>query len=592
MSPLSEYQERLRTYRAAVERQSALARRIGNARLGVALAGVFLFWLVFVHRGASPWWLPLPVAVFVYLMVRHDAALRAQRLAQRAVRWYEHALARLEGTWAGHGVSGAEFEPADHAYAASLDLFGRGSLFELLCTARTRGGEQTLAGWLLRGAAQDEVEARQAAVRELTPRLALREELALLGEDVRAAVHPEMVAGWGGSPPVGLTWWHQAVAVALPLLTLASGVTWLAGGPRIPLLLAILLQTGFSFAVRPRVLRVMGELEEPARALGLIALLLGRLERESFAAPRLVALRQALEFGGTPPSAQVARLALLSGLLDLRRNQLFAPLAPVLLWGLNCSCAIERWRLRHGPRIADWLRVVGEMEALLALSGFAWEQPGLCYPQVADGAPLLDGEDLAHPLLPTARVVANSVRLDAARPLVVISGSNMSGKSTMLRTVGASVVLALAGAPVRAKRLVLTPLVVGASIRVTDSLQEGNSRFFAEITLLRRIVELTKGERPLLFLLDEVLSGTNSHDRRIGAAGVLQGLVRRGAIGLVTTHDLALTQIAEQVEPRGVNMHFEDHLEDGRMRFDYTIRPGVVAKSNALELMRSIGLEV
>lgn len=525
-------------------------------------------------------------------MVRHDAALRRQKLARRAVRLYELGLARLEGSWPGQGVGGAEYDSADHPYSASLDVFGRGSLFELLCTARTRGGEVTLAAWLRGGASKAEVEARQSAVADLRDRVDLREDLALLGEDVRAGVHPESLAGWGVAPPVGLTRRHQLAGAVLPLLTLAGVVVWAAGGPRIPLLLAVLIQAGFAFAMRPKVLQVMGGLEEPARALGLIAVLLGRLERESFSAARLLSLRRALDSDGVAPSKQVARLAWLIGLLDLRRNQLFAPIAATLLWGLQCSCVIERWRLRHGPSIADWMRIVGELEALLSLAGFAWEQPGLCIPELGEGLPFLEGEDLAHPLLPPSRVVANGIRLDAGQPLIVISGSNMSGKSTMLRTVGVSVVLALAGAPVRAKRLRLTPLTVGASIRVTDSLQEGNSRFFAEITLLRRIVELSGRERPLLFLLDEVLSGTNSHDRRIGAAGVLQGLVKRGAIGLVTTHDLALTHIAEQVEPRGVNMHFEDHLEGGQMRFDYRIRPGVVAKSNALELMRSIGLDV
>jgi DNA mismatch repair ATPase MutS len=176
--------------------------------------------------------------------------------------------------------------------------------------------------------------------------------------------------------------------------------------------------------------------------------------------------------------------------------------------------------------------------------------------------------------------------------VLIVSGSNMSGKSTLLRTLGTNTVLALAGAPVCARRLRLSPLQVGASIRIQDSLQAGASRFYAEITRLRQIVELTKGSLPVLFLLDEILHGTNSHDRRIGAEGVVRGLVERGATGLVTTHDLALAHIAEVLSPRAANVHFEDHLEDGKMTFDYLLRPGVIQRSNALELMRSVGLEV
>ena len=185
--------------------------------------------------------------------------------------------------------------------------------------------------------------------------------------------------------------------------------------------------------------------------------------------------------------------------------------------------------------------------------------------------------------------VRNDVRLDSEVRLLLVSGSNMSGKSTLLRTVGTNVVLALAGAPVRATRLELSPLSVGATLRIQDSLQEGASRFYAEITRLRQVVDLTAGPLPVLFLLDEILAGTNSHDRRIGAEGVVRGLVERGAVGLVTTHDLALAEMTVTGE---VNVHFEDHLEDGLLRFDYKMRPGVVKKSNALELMRAIGLKV
>ena len=199
---------------------------------------------------------------------------------------------------------------------------------------------------------------------------------------------------------------------------------------------------------------------------------------------------------------------------------------------------------------------------------------------------------MRHPLLPSARSVPNSVHLDGSLQLLVVSGSNMSGKSTLLRTVGINVVLGLAGAPVRAKRLRLPVLRIGATIRVLDSLQAGTSRFYAEIQRLRDIMELTKDRTPVIFLVDEILHGTNSHDRAVGAEAVVRGLVQRGAIGLVTTHDLALSQVANALGPKAANVHFEDHLENGRMVFDYQLRPGVVQKSNALELMRAVGLEV
>jgi DNA mismatch repair ATPase MutS len=200
---------------------------------------------------------------------------------------------------------------------------------------------------------------------------------------------------------------------------------------------------------------------------------------------------------------------------------------------------------------------------------------------------------LVHPLLPASIAVANDVRLgDPAPSVLVVSGSNMSGKSTLLRAVGVNAVLALAGAPVRATRLELSPLAVGATIRVEDSLREGHSRFYTEILRIRDIITAARGPIPVLFLLDEILHGTNSHDRRIGAEAIVRSLVAAHAIGLVTTHDLALTQLTATLGARAANVHFEDRIEDGKMRFDYRMREGVVERSNALALMRAVGLDV
>jgi DNA mismatch repair ATPase MutS len=228
---------------------------------------------------------------------------------------------------------------------------------------------------------------------------------------------------------------------------------------------------------------------------------------------------------------------------------------------------------------------------LCSLSAFAYEHPADIFPEIVGSGTLFDGEDLRHPLLPSDKSVPNSVRLDTNRQIFIVSGSNMSGKSTLLRTVGVNAVLALAGAPVRAKRMQLSIVAIGATIRVMDSLQQGTSRFYAEIKRLHDIMELAK-KMPTLFLLDEILHGTNSHDRAVGAEAVIRGLIGRGAIGLVTTHDLALTKLADTLAPQAANFHFQDHLENGRMVFDYRLHPGVVEKSNALELMRAVGLEV
>ena len=229
---------------------------------------------------------------------------------------------------------------------------------------------------------------------------------------------------------------------------------------------------------------------------------------------------------------------------------------------------------------------------LSAVAAYAFDRPQDPFPEIVDAGPMFDGDGVAHPLIPDMVSVPNDIQLGGAGPRgAVISGSNMSGKSTLLRTVGVNTVLGLAGAPVRAMRLRLSPLVIGATLRIDDSLQEGHSRFYTEILRIRGIVDAARGPVPLLFLLDEILHGTNSHDRRIGAEAIVRALVNLGAIGLVTTHDLALTELPARLDSV-VNMHFEDRLDNGRMVFDYRMRPGVVEHSNALALMRAIGLDV
>jgi hypothetical protein len=542
----------------------------------------------------------VPAVVFIVLVIIHGPVTRKRRRGDRAVEFYRWGLARLDDHWAGGGTGGERFADEHHLYAADLDLFGRGSLYERLCIARTQAGEDTLATWLKTPASPATVHARQEAVRELVPRLDLRENLALLGADIRAGIHPRELAAWGSASPVLRLWPIRLVALALATTGVVTLGLWWAGviGP-LAFVVALAADLVVALPLRSRVLRVITHVEAASDELTTFASILGCLEHERFDSTLLTTLQASLDTGDLAPSRRIAELRRLLDLLDARRNQLFAPIALLLLWGTQLAYAIEAWRQAYGTAIARWLAIVGEIEALCSLAGYAWENPDDPFPEVVvgDHGPRFEGEGLGHPLIPRAACVSNDVRLAGAAygtapSGLVVSGSNMSGKSTLLRTVGINTVLALAGAPVRARRLTLTPLAVGATLRIQDSLQTGTSRFYAEITRLRKIVDLTRSTPPPLFLLDEMLNGTNSHDRGIGAEAVLRGLIARGGIGLVTTHDLALSQMANALAPRAANVHFEDHLDSGVMTFDYVCRPGIMTKSNALALMKAVGLDV
>lgn len=589
--PRLEYAERRAARLAEAARQMRRFRTTGVLRLAVLFAGLALGWLV--YDGIAAWWVLLPAVVgFLVLADAQQRITGARRHCERAAALYDQGLARLDDRWAGTGASGERFNEGSHPYAEDLDLFGHGSLFELLSRARTRVGEETLAGWLLAPAAPEVVRARQSAVVELRPRLDLREDLALLAEGVRSGQDAQALAEWAAAPPTPISRPGRVLAPALALFAAVTLGLWIAGYGGLPFLAALVLGRLFSFRMSETVERIVGAVDASGRDLTLLSEVLRRLERESFDSPHLAALRAALDVKGAAPSQQIARLNRLIDLLDARRNMIFAPLAFVLLWPIQFAFAIEGWRQSSGRAVARWLAAVGEFEALGSLAGYSYEHPDDRFPELVEGEAYFECEAIGHPLIPEARNVRTDLRLSDELRVLVVSGSNMSGKSTLLRTLGTNTVLALAGAPVRARTLRLSPLQVGASIRVQDSLQAGASRFYAEITRLRRIVELTEGKLPVLFLLDEILHGTNSHDRRIGAEGVVRGLIKRRAIGLITTHDLALARIAEELAPRASNVHFEDHLEAGKMTFDYRLRPGTVQRSNALELMRSVGLEV
>ena len=607
-APRTVYSRSLEERRAGVAALESRHHTLGYLKLAMlgALAAIALAALL--YHGLSILWEFLPAALLLVFSVAHERVIRRLQRSRRAQGYFEKALARLEGTWAGKGEPGDRYLDPAHPYALDLDLFGKGSVFELLSTARTRVGEDTLARWLLAPAEPAVVRSRNAAVEELRPRLDLREQLAVLAEEAHSGVDPTALARWGETPPLlpggalnaGAWVLTASGALAVAAFIWFNAVTF--GLIRMPesnavllrdfFLAALVANCAFLYRMRNRIHAIVAAVDEAAHELKLLSEVLLRLEREEFQSPLLNELRRQLDSEGDPPSKRMAHLERLTALLDSRDHLLVRALEPFTLWTAHLAFGVERWRRHNGAAVRRWLTATGEIEALCSLASHAFEHPSDTFPEFAEDTACLNAEQIGHPLLPGDRVVRNDVRICGDLRLLVVSGSNMSGKSTLLRTLGVNAVLAQAGGTVRAGRLRLSPLAIGASIRVSDSLQGGVSRFYAEILRLRQILDLTSGPLPVLFLVDEFLHGTNSHDRRIGAEALVRGLVERGAIGLITTHDLALADIAGALPGRASNVHFEDQLEDGQIRFDYRMQPGVVQKSNALALMRSVGLEI
>ncbi|QEE27922.1 mismatch repair protein [Terriglobus albidus] len=592
-SPVEEYMRRRRLREQQVERHETRHIALGYLKLLLIAATIAIAWLSRSHSYRSLWLPGIPILLFIAVAVYHSRVLRRQADERRAVEFYSKGLARIGDDWPRTTErSLPEQAIMSSLYARDLDIVGKGSLFELLCVARTRMGEQCLLAWLLHAASPETIYRRQNAVSELRGQLDFREEMAVTGEAVSIGVWPESLKQWGASTHPFASIWLRWLAAGLTLLAVGAAAFWLTHGFAGPLLAVLVAQWCLVRYLKRRIALTLDGADKAFQNLKLVSALLHEIEQQHFEGPHLQSIQKQLFSGHIAASEAIAQLGKIVDYLEALANPFVRLFNLPLMYTVQLAFAIHAWRERHGHALASWLDSLGEMEALLSLAAYSYEHPEDPFPTFVDGPGNFHAEYLGHPLIPAAKCVRNSVDIGEPARVLLVSGSNMSGKSTLMRTVGINTVLALCGAPVRAKRMQLTPLRIGASLLVNDSLQRGASRFYAEIEKLQAICSLAQQSGPpLLFLLDELLQGTNSKDRRIGAEGVTRELVEAGAIGILTTHDLSLTHMDHE-DGMLRNMHFQDAIVDGKMQFDFLLQEGVVTKSNGVELMRLIGLKV
>ena len=500
--------------------------------------------------------------------------------ASLATEFYRHAVARIEDRWIGDGNTGEQYLGDNEVFADDLDLFGKGSLFQFLCTTQTSIGDDTLAAWLTQPANADEIHERQSAVRELSKNLDLREQLAVLELD-RSTFQPYAVIEWTSAPEVlpsrgaRVTGFVLAVAFAVVILSFLNSLglsIWIA-------LCLVFLEFVFYVLFRSRLQPIMSNEKCAIATLSYLSSVRKVLQKTSFETRRLSNIRRAIAEGALVPPWPVCAA-----------YRLIVQLPLLLLLLCQFVPRVDRWRRSLAKPAEEGLRALGELEAFSSLAQYSFIRPLAIFPTLVDTEKCYEAIGLGHPLVPADERVENDLQLNDALQLLLVSGSNMSGKSTMLRTVGVNAVLALCGAPVCAKQFRISPFLIGTAMRFQDSLEVRTSHFYAVITRLRRVMDLQAGNRPLLFLIDEILQGTNSHDRIRGAEAVVRKLIDRGGIGLITTHDLELTRIVDTLDGRAANVHFADSLLNGEIHFDYKMRPGVVETSSAFALMRKMGL--
>ncbi len=601
-----EYEARRRARAEEAAGLAARANLISTLRVLAfvgAIVGVGL--MVWTKLPPAAWALPITlVGAFFGLVVVHAKVHDQRERAEAAVRYFDRGLARLAGEWKDAPSRGERFTLGadEHPFVDDLDIFGRGSLFQLIDATATRRGEELLAGWLsgaLDAEPPERTRARQEAVRELSTKHDLREKLAVSGAMLAEGDKPDPTpfATWAAAPGAAVASLQvRLLAYVVPAVTVT---TLVLGQVKIAPWWAFLAPLAVGLAVtrafRARADAALSVASSRESALGRYGEMLARVETQHFHSAALAKLKADLESTGVSATREMARLGRIIAFVDARQNEFFKLfVSPVLLWDVHCAVALEGWRARVGNAAAGWFAALCEMEGYASLGTFAFENPRFTFPELTDDA-AFEAKGLGHPLLREGKRVGNDVALRGRGTGLVVTGSNMSGKSTLLRALGTNAVLARAGAPVCAERLVLGRFVVASSMRVRDSLEDGVSRFYAELKKLKVVLDLARspGEgRAVFFLLDEILHGTNTRERLIGARALVRELVTLGAVGAVSTHDLALGELEQELGGKVRNVHLEEQVEGDTMSFDYALRPGVVQSSNALRLMRVVGLGV
>jgi len=598
-----EYQAREQRFTAEAERHAARSRTVSNLR-GLSFAVFIVSFLLSVfgkNDGVSG---PLALAglvAFLVLVVWHGRVIKEEDLARRFARVNRDALLRIDGHFSQLSETGAQFSDPKHPFSDDLDVFGPGSLFQRISVAHTRVGQQTLATFFREPADADTIRQRQVAVRALAPLLDTRQRIEALalgvvdpGPKRKEPPNPEPLLRWAESAPELGGYLHIVWAARiLPFLTIGGLLAWSNFGRSwlyfaIPAVLAVFI-IALAQAVTSRVFHAVSETQGAFLRYGT---LLAELESVSVDAPLIRAMQARLTQSGKKPSEEMRRFERAVGFFELKHNGMVHPVVNLLLmWDIHCVLALEAWQRSVGRFVREWLDVVGEAEALSSLACLAFDEPDFAFPELSP-TPRFTAEELGHVLISSAVRVRNSVDLPESGTALLVTGSNMSGKSTLLRSMGLASVLAFAGGPVCAKRLILSEFALVTSIRISDSLASGVSHFYAEINKLKAVVDATSGAKPAFFLLDEILHGTNSLERQIGARWVIGELIRRGALGAVSTHDMGLCELSPELMKRVTLIHFRESVKNDEMTFDYKAHPGPVQAGNALRLMRQIGLDV
>ena len=594
----TEFRQRATAYAEQEKQAAARSRTVSWLRVLVFVLGAAAAWYFFKADNNTAGAVTILVfyILFVLVMRWHSRLDYRYKQLQLLHQLNLQEIERLHGRL--HPFDGgAGFKDDHHPYTSDLDIFGSDSLFQLLNRSVTSVGKLRLAQWLRQAAPAEEVLRRQEAVAELAQPAGqewLQQAIVKPMHYKHSESHTQEFFDWLRQQ----NFYRQhpllkVLVFLLPVLTLAAIAAWFYGySVYIPVaFLAVQYLLGLRFQ------KVRDDYYE--QSIGMYEAIqsytdqLRHIESHTFQASKLEGLRQRLQKGSVRTSVAIGKLAIIIDYFSWRLSTLMSFfLNTILMWDFVWIYRLESWKAQHLDQVEEALDLLAEFEALASMAAFQYAHPHFAIPELSAIPFEVDAEELAHPLIFTVNRIANDFRMQGAGKTIVVTGSNMSGKTTFLRTVGINMVLALMGAPVCARRLTLTPVQVYTAMRTADNLAENTSSFYAELKRLRILLNMTEQGEPVFYLLDEILKGTNSRDRHAGAMALIRQLHQRNASGLISTHDLELGAMEQELPGSVENYSFNSTIEGDKILFDYTLQLGICRSFNASKLMQLMGIAI
>ena len=594
MTAEETYRSKAETFGIEAEQRQKLSNRLALARLISFAGGLIVFVaLSSVSVVAAITALVISLILFAWLVIRHEMTERQKKRFRHLEEINRLELKCLDGDFSGY-KSGEEYAERDHPFSYDLDIFGRASLFQYICRTTSKPASDLLAVYLENPASREEIVKRQEAVGELKPLTDWRQELMTLGyQNTGAGNDPGALLQWVSSDDVFRKPIAEKIIIwCLSLLGLASIALVIAGLPAAILAPVFTVNFIFYFTRFKKITKLHEQVSRSSDLLKAYSDTIRLIEKKIFTASKLSKLQESFS-GDNPASTRIRKLSRLVNRLDSRLNVLVSmPLNLLFFTDIHFCLALEKWRREHAEKIRGWFAAMAEYEVLASLANMAFNNPDWIFPVIVDEYFVFRAEKMGHPLIPVSRRINNDFIASGKGKAILVTGSNMSGKSTFLRTCGINTIMALAGAPVCASSFMVSHVRVHSSMRISDSLEDNISSFYAELRRLRSIISEAEKDPEMFLLLDEILRGTNSDDRYTGSVALIKQLTGYGSVTVVATHDLRLASLEKELPGNIENYHFDVKVSGEELFFDYKLTPGVCSSFNASLLMKKMGIRV